>query len=330
MKTKPFLAAATVCVLCLILVPVSGSSEGPPASGLVVWSDTAGYTLSLDGAEPFHRTSNEVVDDRLIDVAGSAARLALWSEVQPGGGTVPFYAISLDGSSVAAVRQTSYVVELRHGRFDPLTGVPPVDASLRAAEATDLYLVQFATQPLEEFRTTITELGGTVHKFMANHTHYVRMSPAVRESVEALPYVRWVGPVHPAYKLEEEIREQIVGELDVDPRRYSIMLHERGAEAQDRVVKRIQALGGEIHGTTPRGFRIEATLSLDQVHEIASLGDVMFIDRKGALEYDMDIVREIGGANHVESVAGFTGQGVRAEVADSELDEDHPEWSAPP
>ena len=56
----------------------------------------------------------------------------------------------------------------------------------------------------------------------------------------------------------------------------------------------------------------------------------MFIDRKGKLEIDLDIVRETGGADYLESVAGFTGQGVRAEVADTELDETHPEWSAPP
>jgi subtilisin-like proprotein convertase family protein len=330
MKTKPFPAVSAFCIFCLLLAPVVGSSEESPASGLLVRSDSSGFTLSLDGAEPFHRTANEVIDDRLIDLEGSTVRLALWSEVQPGGGTLPFYAISLDGSRVATVRQTSYVVELRHGRFDPETAVPPVEASLRATETADLYLVQFVTQPLEEFRAAITDLGGTVHKFMANHTHFVRMTPAVKEAVASLPYVRWVGPVHPAYKLEEEIREQIVGAIEIDPRRYSIMLHERGVEAQDRVVKRIQALGGEIHGTTPRGFRIEATLSLDQVHELAALGDVMFIDRKGALEYDMDIVREIGGANHIETVGGFTGQGVRAEVADSEIDEDHPEWSTPP
>ena len=61
--------------------------------------------------------------------------------------------------------------------------------------------------------------------------------------------------------------------------------------------RRIEALGGEVHGTTPLGFRIEATLTLEQVWPRSrALDDVMFIDRKSALEVDMDIVREIGGA----------------------------------
>ena len=220
-----------------------------------------------------------MIGDRLIDVAGTAVRVALWTEVAPDGRSEPFYAISLDGHEMATVRRTSYVLELRHAGFDPLVEVPAVEATLAASETTKLYLVQFVTQPLEEYRTAVTSLGGTVHKFIANHSHFVEMTPNVRDQVAALPFVRWVGPLHPAYKLEQEIQGQLISGARIDPRRYSIMLHERGSAAQDRVVAELQA---------------------------------------------------IGGANYIETIDGFTGSGVRAEVADSENDADHPEWSAPP
>jgi hypothetical protein len=326
--------ATRACVLSFALalclaIPVLGAPDTQP-NGLVLQSDTLGYTLSLGSGDPFHRTAYEVLDQRLVEVPGSPVRLALWSEARPGGQPVPFYAISLDGTEVATVRQTSYEMNLRHGRFDPALGVPAVDPELAAGESTGMYLVQFVTQPLPEFRAEIESLGGSVHKFVSNHAHFVKMAPQTRDAVAALPFVRWVGPVHPAYKLEEEISAQILGGAEVDPRRYSIMLHQRGADAQKPVVEFIQAIGGLVHGTTPQGFRIEATLSLPQVVQVAELDDVMFVDRKSKLEVDMDIVREIGGANYLETVAGFTGQGVRAEVADTELDEDHTEWSAPP
>ena len=208
--------------------------------------------------------------------------------------------------------------------------IPPVAAGFEANDSANLYLVQFVTQPLEEYRAAIRDAGGVVHKFIAHHAHFVRMTPEVRDTVSALPFVRWVGPVHPEYKLERVIQDQILVDAQIAPRRYSIMLHERGPEAQDRVVAAIKSLGAEVHGTTPLGFRVEATMSLDQVRTIAALDDVMFIDRKTDLELDLDIVREIGGADYVEGVAGFTGQGVRAEVADTELDVNHVEWSAPP
>ena len=75
----------------------------------------------------------------------------------------------------------------------------PVEATLAARESTNFYLVQFVTQPLEEYRAAVKSLGGTVHKFIANHSHFVEMTPSVREAVAALPFVRWIGPDHPEW-----------------------------------------------------------------------------------------------------------------------------------
>ena len=251
--------AITLFVLwvALLAAPASISSDEPASTDLVIHSTGSNRTLSLGGAEPFRVTANEIVNDRLIDLPGTTRRIALWSEVLPGGRVVPFYGISLDGRTMATVRETSYVMQLRHAKFDPEVAVPAVQALLAAGSDSNLYLVQFVTQPLEEYREAIRALGGTLHKFLANHAHFARMAPEVRDRVAALPFVRWVGPVHPAYKLEEAIKDQILSDAEVAPRRYSIMLHERGVAPQNRVVALLEALGGQVHGTTPRGFRIE-------------------------------------------------------------------------
>ncbi|MCZ6698659.1 MAG: S8 family serine peptidase, partial [Planctomycetota bacterium] len=219
---------------------------------------------------------------------------------------------------------------MRHGDFDPAVAAPNVAAALSAEPASNLYIVQFVTQPLEAYRQALRDRGATVLTFIANNAHVVRMSPEVRAVVRTLPFVRWVGPMHPAYRLEAPIREQIESGEVVEPRRYSIMLFEPGAAPVDRVSEHIRQLGGRVHGTAPRVSRLEATMTLDQVRQVVALDDVMFVDRKGRLEPDMDIARGISGANFIESTLGFTGQGVRAEVADTELDVNHQEWSAPP
>jgi subtilisin-like proprotein convertase family protein len=319
-----FLAAA-ICI-----APSSESAEDRPSSGLIIREAGGTRSLGFEGSEPFRVTENAIVDDRLIDLPDSPGRVAVWSEVVSDGRVIPFYGVSLDGNTMATVRETSYVMHLRHAKFDPAVTEPAVQSLLAAEPDSNLYLVQFVTQPLDEYRDAIRAMGGSVHKFVASHAHFARMSPEVRDRVASLPFVRWVGPVHPAYKLEEEIKAQILSDADVAARRYSLMLHERGVPPQNRVVAAIEALGGQVHGTTPRGFRIEATLTLAMVLELAALDDVMFIDRKSRLEVDLDVVRQTGGADYLESVAGFTGEGVRAEVADTELDTDHPEWSAPP
>ena len=156
--------------------------DTPPRSDLVVGSDAGQATLSLGGADPFHRTNGDVTNARLIDVPGTATRLAIWEETEVSQGTsqaVPYYAISLDGQTMATVRRTSYELKLRHGDFDPALRAPQVNSMLTAGAETNIYIVQFVTQPLEEFRVAIRELGGTVHHFLANHAHIVEMSASV-------------------------------------------------------------------------------------------------------------------------------------------------------
>ena len=183
--------------LVMPAVALAGPDDRPeaaPAARLSVSCDGESCALSLVGGPAFHATTNQVCNDRLVEVPGAPSLLILWDEVLADGQTVRFYAISLDGQSVARVRQTSYVLKLRHGDFDPLVAVPPANAGLAAGAGCNLSIVQFDTQPLEVFRTTIRDLGGTVYHFLANHAHIVKMSPPVRDAVAQYPNVRGVGP----------------------------------------------------------------------------------------------------------------------------------------
>ena len=248
-----------------------------------------------------------VINERFIEVLNSDVLLRLWEQEVEGGLVAPFYSIALNGRTFSRPRQTDYLIKLRFAYFDPAIGTPAVPAAFQAGRDSQLYIVQFVTQPVEAMRQALRDRGATVWTHLQSHAHIVQMSPSVRDAVERYPFVRWVGPMHPAYKLEEEIIEQVLADDFVAGRRYSIMLYERGAAAQERVMAEITANGGQVHGNTPLGYRIEATMTLDQVLATARLDDVMFIDRKGVIETDMDIAREIGGANFIESTLGFIG-----------------------
>ncbi len=267
---------------------------------------------------------------RLVAFPGSPAVAVLWDE--PAGGEAPagWYAISLDGHRFARARPASHDIVLRYARFDPLLSVPAVEAELQSPDGGELCIVQCVTRPFAACVDAIHAAGGQVHIFLPDQALVARVPVERRDAVRRLPFVRWVGPLHPAYKLEEEILAQLRQTAAVPPRRYSIMLYERGAEAQERVAAAIRAAGGEAHGGTPAGFRLEATLDRGQVVSVARLAEVMFIDRKGAVEEDMDIVRAIGGGDFVHQTLGFVGTGVRGEIVDTELQLDHPEWAHPP
>ncbi len=114
-----------------------------------------------------HENANEVINDRLIDLPASTVRLALWEEVAPSGEVTPFYAISLDGRTMATVRRTSYELKLRYASFDPAIVTPSVEPGLAGGETAGLFIVQFVTQPLEQFRPVRPDASGERHEVLA-------------------------------------------------------------------------------------------------------------------------------------------------------------------
>lgn len=289
-----------------------------------------GVTVLLLDGTAFHDTEASVEGLREMALPGSLGLAALWDEVS-GAGRRPFYAISLDGARMARVRATAYDLRLRYAGFDPLVGEPAVPANLAAGSENRLYLVQFVTQPLDEYRDALQAAGATVRKFIANHAHIVEMDAATRDAVAAMPFVRWLGTYHPAYRVDEETLQWLGGVgADVEALRFNIMVFEKGLVQKRVVAERIKALGGTLHMMTPNGFRLEATLTAAQLLDIVQMNEVQFVDRWGPPSVDMDLAREIGGANYIEGLEGFSGEGVRAEIFDTNVSTTHPDFQATP
>ncbi|MEM7587853.1 MAG: S8 family serine peptidase, partial [Acidobacteriota bacterium] len=289
--------------------------------------------FTLESGQRFHQTDRVVLDRHSIAVPNSDLELHLWRELGAEGASQAYYAVSRDGILQGRVRATTYDVRLRDVRFDPLALAPPaVSLDLEARCDNRLHLVQFYTTPLPEFRAAVQALGGTVLRFLTDHTFVVDLPETALSELAQLPYVRWTGDYQPAYRLEAELRQAIEGRgADLERQRYSIMLGQRSAEAQAGLAERIGRLGGAVELVEGGGVRVEASLTQAQLLEVVHDNRVLFIDRWGGPgELDMDIVREVGGGDYVEGVAGFTGAGVRGEVFDSELRTTHQEWPSPP
>ena len=321
--------AAVVLVGVCCAAAVAAAADRLPTE-LQAVRDGASTALMLGAENVFHRTSNVVLDERLIAVPNTPVRLAVWSELRPDGAVEAWYGISRDGRTMATVRSTSYELKVRHADFDPAGPIPLVEAGLEADEATHVYIVQFVTQPLPEFRTAIAALGGTVERFMANHAYIVRMGPSVREEVAGLPFVRWVGPYHPAYRMEDVLRENRAQLSELVPlQRYNIQVFEAGNMQKAAVAARIEALGGKVDKADAGKYLLEATLTPEQLEEVIRWDEVLYVDRWGPMEPDMDIVRSIGGANYIETF-GYDGTGVRGEVFDAGFNTSHPDFQYHP
>jgi hypothetical protein len=295
-----------------------------PAFGLA-----AGWLVAAAAA-----AAGPALDLRTVSVPEAGLTLTLWDEQAADGSLTSHYAVTnADGALRGRPRATGYAVELADFHFDPLVdGEPPLADGLVARPGNRLFLVQLVATPLPELQRLIVEAGGTIHRHYTQHTLLVEMDPLARSVVESLAFVRWVGPYHPAYRVEGALRAALAGETEELPaERYSVMTTRRGKAAQLALVERIRQLGGELHLLTPEGFRLEATLGHGQLAALVHDDGVHYVDRWGGPGgLDMDIVREVGGANYVEQVGGFTGQGVAGEIFDTELRFTHQEWALTP
>lgn len=256
-------------------------------------------------------------DVRVIPVPGQPSVVRVWTE-----GAVPHYSISLDGRTFLPAEPTDYDLRLRFRRFDPLRERPAVPAGLEAPVDGRLHVVQYWTQGIEDYHEVLQQLGVEIHLFLANHANVVSMDPGTAAAVAGLPFVRAVSPFHPAYKLEEELLAALA-EGRTGPIRVNLLTTRRGDHAP--AIAWIVANGGIVEEVSAETHLMSATVDLQDLPRLAALEAVQWIDRWGAPESDMNIARTMHGANFVESVAGFTGQGVRFEVLDSGTQANHPD-----
>ncbi|MBC8327769.1 MAG: S8 family serine peptidase [Planctomycetes bacterium] len=248
-----------------------------------------------------------------------------WTE-----GGVPHFAVSYDGGvSFGRALPTSYDILLRYAQFDPLKdGEPVVPAELRARNDGELFIVQYVTKGLEPWREELRALGAVDHRYLGNHANIWRMSPETAELARALPFVRWVGPFHPAYKPSDELMiDYRAGQLS--PRRFRVIVGEWGPREKLEVAAEIAEMGGLVDLMIDEGWVIEASLDRAQLLQVLSMDQVLGVDEWSAPETDMDNVRTVMGANYIETVAGYDGSGVVAEDCDTGLDSVHDDWTSP-
>ena len=113
------------------------------------------------------------------------------------------------------------------GRSRPRLPCPPTGR---------LFLVQFRTMGLPEWRQALADLGAEVLSFFPHNAHIVRMDPALVLAVAQLAIVERVEPYHPAYRLEPELRDWALAPRDRSPRRVQVMAFAWGPDGKSRIL----------------------------------------------------------------------------------------------
>ncbi len=294
-----------------------------PAPQIVVTRVKSGYELRLSGGPAF-RTATKPVTDVRTERLNDGSVIGFYKE-----GTQPRYIVSKDGQSVLRDVDADYTLQLRVDSFDPLKRVPVTDLTVPNNPANDVYIVQFKTQMLDEYRTELEAAGVELYDYFTNHAFIAKVPAESKARVEALSFVRWIGDYQASWRLDPDLMSALkVGTLGT--RVYNIWCHSRGPAMQGSLAKQIASLGGTVNETIPQGFRLTATLTPMQLTQVLAQNEVQYVDEWSAPQPDMDNVRIYGGANFIETNLGFTGQGVRAEVMDGGLLQTHSAWGNVP
>ncbi len=261
--------------------------------------------------------------EKTIEVPGSTTVVRLLQK------TPVQYRVSFDrGQTFGEALKAEDRILMRYARFDPIRSTPFVAGFLQAPKASRLFLVQFHTQLLDAYRRDLVRRGVEVGLPMPEQAVLVRMSPATAATVRQLPYVRWVGSYHKAYRLDEGIRAALLRGETLGKKRYDIGLFSAQTD-RVRLAKAIRALGGEVNNATLGHVLVEATLDRAQLLQVLGRDEVLFVDPWSEPEEDMNNARKYGGADYVEPkgpLGGHTGKGVKGHIMEG-IYATHPEFA---
>lgn len=319
------------------LVLASAAWSAPPAPRLVVEASDGATVISAEIARPdgstlrreIRRTAAAVEPGRTgVDPTGKAA-FARWRE-----NGREFSAWSRDaGFTWSEAAPLATELRLHDGATAPGRLLPSVPERLRLPSSGEIWLVQFRTIGLPEWREAIEAAGGRLLQFFPHHAHVVRMPSTLVPAIASLDFVERVEPFHPGYRIERPLRDWLEGS-DLSPAvlddrgriRLNVMAFEWGPEGKRRIVEAAAPFGAEIASWYPSGQILEMWVPKEAISEVAALPDVAWIDRWGPPEDDMDLGRVDSGADWLETNFGTCGVGVRGEVMDNGIQQTHPDF----
>ncbi|HBL27916.1 MAG TPA: peptidase S8 [Acidobacteria bacterium] len=252
------------------------------------------------------------------DPAGKAA-FVTWNE-----GADRWFSASRDGGVTwMEARPIDTALRLHAGAIEPGRPMPAVPESLALPFDGRVFLVQFRTLGLPEWRQALSEAGAEIVGFFPSNAHLVRMSKETAQTLAGFDIVERVVPYHPAWRLEGELRAWLDGRNGPDEMRVRVMAFEWGPEGKERIRQAAEIEGARVAAFWPNGHLLELWATRDQLRALAAQDDVMWIDRWTPRETDMDLVRQDSGAAFIETNYGTCGQGVRGEVLDAGFEATH-------
>jgi hypothetical protein len=211
------------------------------------------------------------------------------------------------------------LIRLKSVTFDPGAGEPNIAQSLRSAVQSGLgtYLVQFNGPVQEAWKAGAERAGARLFGYVPEHAFIAQMDASAVAPVRALPFVRWVGPYHPAYRIDSALAHL------QDSGRVTVEIQTLPNTSLDALSKAIAGWDGTVADATAGAIAgyVRATLPASRLGDLAAQEGVLWV----APYAPPQLFNNIGGgqimrANEVRQSLGLFGAGQIVAVADTGLD----------
>ncbi|HWP32057.1 MAG TPA: S8 family serine peptidase [Fimbriimonadales bacterium] len=242
------------------------------------------------------------------------------------------YTISVLGFTAWAQK-----IYLKYAEFDPLVSVPSVSSELGARKTTPWdtwhFLVQFKGYKTPSDEAYLESIGARIDGYLPHNTLMVETTWMNSELLSKWNRVRWIGAIHPAYKISSELgtRPLFTKERKEEAKRG---LHRMTVSLFDNedfadTVNAALGLGLEVLdiGRIGPGYVIEVRGTPAQAKQLAFLDDVLFIDEADEAVYRNQVTRWVIQSNVTDWVPiwdqGVKGDGQIVGIIDGLLYKNH-------
>jgi len=236
----------------------------------------------------------------------------------------------------------SVLLYLKAGTFDPVREPVPGPSWLHTPSTHPYYVVQFDGPVLSESVSEVEDLGVILLQYLPDHAFFAKVPKGAVEDLEGTEHVRYVGPIHPAYRIFPGIYKDLRSDGPMD-----ITFLTWDATRSTTIASLVRADGGRVtqidHDLVVASLRpsaipalvAEASLAIRWVEPWMAPQPINDNDARIAnarQNSDGGYISEDGHAlwsynPTTDDFEGFTGQNVTVTVADTGLDTTHPAFS---